>query len=261
MQMIHLLDWVDLVWGWDGDSSGDWDLVWLGDLLLDNDLTGDSSGHSDGDINVVLVDLDLGDDVGDLGGDPGVGSDWSSNPGLGHGVSWSGTSGDWSWRNGSVGSWSSGDDWGGQSSGLNKVLGSSGNIGGGWLRDVLNSSNSVLVTSNNTDLASLDSSLSNNTVDWLVLNNSGSSSVAVVSLTNHSWSMSDWSTDHLTSVAQAAHSNVRGSSHGNSQEGTANLGDNIIIIKTITRHKFHQIKNVVKRRQYHHHISTHSQEC
>ena len=171
MQISHLLDWVDLVWGWDGDSSGDWDLVWLGDLLLDNDLTGDSSGHSDGDINVVLVDLDLGDDVGDLGGDPGVGSDWSSNPGLGHGVSWSGTSGDWSWRNGSVGSWSSGDDWGGESSGLNKVLGSSGNIRGSGLGDGFLSGNSVLVTSDNGDLSGLDLSVSDNTVLNTVLNN------------------------------------------------------------------------------------------
>ena len=104
MQMIHLLDWVDLVWGWDGDSSGDWDLVWLGDLLLDNDLTGDSSGHSDGDINVVLVDLDLGDDVGDLGGDPDVAPDGGGDLGLDDGVSGSRAGRDRCGGDGGVGS-------------------------------------------------------------------------------------------------------------------------------------------------------------
>merc|ERR1719323_411454 len=80
----NLLDWVNLVWGWDGDGSWDWDLIRLGNWLLDEDLTGNGSWDSDGNVNVVLVNLDLGDDVGDLGGDSGVGSDWSGDLGLGH---------------------------------------------------------------------------------------------------------------------------------------------------------------------------------
>ena len=177
MQMIHLLDWVDLVWGWDGDSSGDWDLVWLGDLLLDNDLTGDSSGHSDGDINVVLVDLDLGDDVGHLWGDSGVGSDWGSDLGLGHGVSWGGTEVSWCWWDGGVWCWGSGDGGWGNGSGLNEVLGSSGNIRGSGLGDGFLSGNSVLVTCDNGDLSGLDLSVSNNTVLNTVLHNCRSGGV------------------------------------------------------------------------------------
>jgi hypothetical protein len=145
----NLLDWVDLVWGGDRDGSWHWDLVWLGNLLLNNDLTGNSPGDSDGNLNVVLVDLDLGDDVGDLGGDPGVRSDWGGNPGLGDGVSWGGTGWDWSWRDDSIGCWGSGDGWGRQGSGLHQVLGSSGSVRDSGLGDVLNSGNSVLVASDN----------------------------------------------------------------------------------------------------------------
>ena len=144
----YLLDWVDLVWGWDRDGSWDWDLVWLGNLLLDNNLTGNSSGDSDGNINVVLVDLDLRDNVGDLGSDPCVRADRSSNSGLGHSVSWSRSSWDWSWRNGSIRCGGSRDGGGWQSSGLNKVLWGSSSIADSGLGNVLNSGNGVLMASN-----------------------------------------------------------------------------------------------------------------
>ena len=140
---------MNLVRGWDRDSSGDWDLVWLGDLLLNNDLTGNSSGDSDRDINIVFVDLDLWDNVGDLGSDPGVRSDWSSDSGLDHSVSGSGASWDRCWWNSSVRSWSSWDSGGWESSGLNEVLGSSGGVGNSGLGNVLDSGNNNVVTSNN----------------------------------------------------------------------------------------------------------------
>merc|ERR1712080_509238 len=55
----NLLDRVDLVGGRDGDSPGHGNLVRPGDM--------------DGDIDIVVLDIDLGDDVGLLGSDPGVG--------------------------------------------------------------------------------------------------------------------------------------------------------------------------------------------
>ena len=73
------MDWVNLVWGWNWDSSWDGNLIRLGNVLLLDDLTGNGSGDGDGDVNVVLVDGDLGDDVGDLGGDSGVGADGSGD--------------------------------------------------------------------------------------------------------------------------------------------------------------------------------------
>merc|ERR1712117_702704 len=45
----NLLDWVNLVWSWDWDSSWDSDLVWLGYMLGNLDLTGNSSWHSNWD--------------------------------------------------------------------------------------------------------------------------------------------------------------------------------------------------------------------
>merc|ERR1712168_1335183 len=42
----NLLDWVDLVWSWDMDGSWDWNLVWLGNWLLDKDLSWDGSWDS-----------------------------------------------------------------------------------------------------------------------------------------------------------------------------------------------------------------------
>ena len=99
-----LLDGVDLVGSWDMDSPGHGDLVGLGHVSVGDDLTGDSSGHSDGNINVVLVDLDLGHDVGDLGGDPDVAPDGGLDLGLDDGVSGSWAGRDRCGRDGGVGS-------------------------------------------------------------------------------------------------------------------------------------------------------------
>merc|ERR1712018_108630 len=222
----NLLDWVDLVWSWDMDGSWDWDLVWLGNWLLNNDLTGNSSWDGNWDINVVFVDLDLWDDVGDLWGDSGVGSDWGSNSGLGHGISWGRTSWDWCRWDGSIWCWGSWDSWGWEGSGLNEVLWGSGNIRGGWLGDSFMSGNSVLVSSNNGSDSSLDGSLSNDTVFNSVLNNSWSSGVAVVGLSNNSRGVGNSGTDNGTStntgVSQVSNSDVGGSSSDTGHEGTGN---------------------------------------
>merc|ERR1719481_2316433 len=193
------------------DGSWDWDLVWLGNWLLNNDLTGNSSWDGNWDINVVFVDLDLGDDVGDLWGDSGVGSDWGSNSGLGHGISWG-----WCRWDGSIRCWGSWDSWGWEGSGLNEVLWGSGNIRGGWLRDSFMSGNSVLVSSNNGSDSSLDGSLSNDTVFNSVLNNGWSSGVAVVGLSNNSRGVGN------TGVSQVSNSDVGGSSSDTGHEGTGN---------------------------------------
>merc|ERR1711981_399225 len=56
----------------------------MGDL---DDLTGNSTWDSNGDINVVVLDIDLWNNVGDLRGDSGVGSDGSSDLLLNNSVS------------------------------------------------------------------------------------------------------------------------------------------------------------------------------
>ena len=99
-----LLDGVDLVGSWDMDGSGHGDLVGLGNVSVGDDLTGDSPGHSHGNINVVLVDLDLGHDVGDLGGDPDVAPDGGGDLGLDDGVSGSRAGRDRCGGDGGVGS-------------------------------------------------------------------------------------------------------------------------------------------------------------
>ena len=112
-----LLDRVDLVGSGDWDSSGDGNLVRLGHVVVGDDLTGHSSGNSHGHINVVLVDLDLGHDVGHLGGDlhvlPHGGGDLLD----GDGVSRSGAGWDRCRGDGSVGSDGCGDGGGSDGSG------------------------------------------------------------------------------------------------------------------------------------------------
>merc|ERR1712142_1332793 len=96
------------VWGL--DNLLDWgDLVWLGNRLLNKDLSWNGSWDSDWDINVVFVNLDLWDNVGDLWGDSGVGSDWGCDSGLGHGISWGGSLVGWGRWDGSIRCWGSWD--------------------------------------------------------------------------------------------------------------------------------------------------------
>merc|ERR1719187_2232462 len=122
------LDWVDLVGSWDMDGTGNRNFVRLSDMGDLDDLTGNSTWDSNGDINVVVLDIDLWDNVGDLRGDSGVGSDGSSDLGLNNSVSRSRSSWDRCRGDGSIRCWGSRDGWGSNRSGLNNVLRSSGNI-------------------------------------------------------------------------------------------------------------------------------------
>merc|ERR1712126_695788 len=63
----NLLDGVNLVGGGDGDSTGNSDLVRGGHMLVHDDLTLDGNGNMDGDVNVVVLYIELRDDVGGLG--------------------------------------------------------------------------------------------------------------------------------------------------------------------------------------------------
>merc|ERR1719430_1542487 len=59
-----LLDGVDLVRGRHGNGTGNGDLVWRRDMLVHNNGTLNRDWHVDGHVNVVVLDLNLGDDVG-----------------------------------------------------------------------------------------------------------------------------------------------------------------------------------------------------
>merc|ERR1711902_268226 len=198
------LDGVNLVGSWDWDGTWDGDLIRLSDMGDLDDLTGNGTWDSDGDINVVVLDIDLWDNVGDLRGDSGVGSDGSSDLGLDNGVSRGRSSWDGSRGDGSIRCWGSRDGWGSNRSGLNNVLGSSGNVRSGRLGDGLLSSNGVLMSSNNLLYSGLNGPVSNNSVFNAVLNYWGSSSIAMVGLSNNSWGTGNWSSNESsTSIADS----------------------------------------------------------
>merc|ERR1711983_303279 len=142
------LDGVNLVGSWDWDGTWDGNLIRLGNMGDLDDLTGNGTWDSNRDINVVVLDIDLWDNVGDLRGDSGVGSDGSSDLGLDNGVSGSRSSWDRGRGDGSRRCWGSRDSWGSNGSGLNNVLRSSGNIRMGRLGDGLLSSDGISMSSN-----------------------------------------------------------------------------------------------------------------
>merc|ERR1719477_350038 len=218
-----LLDGVNLVGSWDMDGTWDGNLIRLGNMGDLDDLTGNGTWDSNGDINVVFLDIDLRDNVGDLRGDSGVGSHGSSDLGLDNGVSGSRASWDRSWGDGSIRCWGSRDGGRGKSNGLNKVLGLSSNVRMGRLGDGLLSSNGVSMSSNNLLDSSLDGPLSVNSV----LNYWGSSSVAVVSLPNNSggagnWSSNKSSTGIADSVSSIAQTNMCWGTISTSHKGNSN---------------------------------------
>merc|ERR1712123_301944 len=199
-----LLDGVNLVGSWDWDGTGNGNIIRLGDMLVDNDLTGNGTWDSNRDINVVFLDIDLWNDVGDLGSDSGVSSDWSSNSGLDNSVSRGRSSGNGSRWDGSIRCWCNGDGWRGKGNSVNKVLGSTSDIRSGRLRDGGLSSNSISVSSNNLLDSSLDGSLSNDSVFNTVLNYWGSSSIRGVSLSNNSWSTCNWGSNKTSSITKTS---------------------------------------------------------
>merc|ERR1712086_858411 len=210
-----LLDGVNLVGSWDWDSTWDSNLIRLGDMGDLDDLTGNGTWDSNWDINIVLLDIDLWDNVGVLGGDSGVGSDWGRNLGLDNGVSGGGTSWDRCRGDGSIRCWGSRDDWSGKGNGVNKVLGRSGNIRMGSLGDGFLSSNGISMSSNNLLDSNLDGSLSNKSVFNTVLNYWGSSSIRSVSLSNHCGSGCNWGSDKATSISQTGMSSISQTSMSN----------------------------------------------
>jgi len=131
----NFLDGVDLVGSWDRDGTGNGDIIRLGNMGNLDDLTGNSTWHSNRDINIVLLDIDLWDNVGELGGDSGVSSDWGSNLGLDNGVGRGGASWDRCRGDGSIRCWGSRDDWSGKGNGVDKVLDRSSDIRSGRLGD------------------------------------------------------------------------------------------------------------------------------
>merc|ERR1711981_602464 len=195
------LDGVDLVGSWDMDGTGNRNFVRLSDMGDLDDLTGNSTWDSNGDINVVVLDIDLWNNVGDLRGDSGVGSDGSSDLLLNNGVSRSGSSWDRCGRDGSIRCWGSRDGWRGNGDSLNDVLGSSSNIRMGRLGDGF---------------------LSNNSIFYMVLNHWGSSSIAMVSLSNNSWSTGYWSSNKSSSsIAKTNMSNMSYKRSSGSSIGTS----------------------------------------
>merc|ERR1719219_2694095 len=59
----NLLDGVDLVGSWDMDGTGNRNFVRLSDMGDLDDLTGNSTWDSNGNINVVVLDIDLWNNV------------------------------------------------------------------------------------------------------------------------------------------------------------------------------------------------------
>ena len=224
------LDGVNLVRSWDMDGTWDGNLVRLGDVGDLDNLTGNGTWDSNGDIDIVVLHIDLWDNVGDLRGDSGVGSDGSSDLGLDNGVNGSWASWDRCRGDGSIRCWGSRDGWRGKSNSLNEVLGCSSNIGVGRLGDGLLSSNGISMSSNNLLDSSLDSPLSNNSVLNTVLNYWGSSSIAVVGLSNNSWGAGNWSSNksstsiaNSTNYAMSIVSLRHGSPIGTGHEGASDL--------------------------------------
>merc|ERR1719206_744948 len=224
----NLLDGVNLVGCWDMDGTWDGNLIRLGNVGDLDNLTGNGTWDSNRDINVVFLDIDLWDNVGDLRGDSGVGSHRSSDLGLDNGVSRSRASWDRCRGDGSIRCWGSRDGGRGKSNGRNEVLGFSSNIRMSRLGDGLLSSNGVSMSSNNLLDSGLDGPLSDNSVLNTVLNYWGSSSIAVVSLTNNSRGAGNWSSNKFsTGIADSTHYTMsivslgHGSPIGTGHEGTS----------------------------------------
>jgi len=177
-----LLDGVHLVRGSHGHGTGNGDLVRGRDVLVHNHGALNGDRHMDGHVNVVVLDLNLGDDVGLLRGDPGVGPHRGEDLLLDNGVSRGRASrnrcrGDGSDVGGSVR-----DDWGSQRAGLSQGLGSSSKVAGGRLGDNLLAGRDVSVGSDHAGVSGLHNLAADDSVLGVLLNHWGASSVGLVGL-------------------------------------------------------------------------------
>lgn len=181
-----LLDRVDLVGSSHGDSTGHSDLIGSRNVLVDDDLTLNGGRHMDGNINIVLLHIDLRNDVGGLGSDPGVSPHGSEDLLLSDSVSRGGSEVDRCWRDGSQRCRDNGDCWGSNGDSDHGVLGRSGLVGDSGLGNMFNSSNCELVSGNNALNSGLHHLVSNNSVLGLALDNWGASSICLMGLAHNS---------------------------------------------------------------------------
>jgi len=218
-----LLDGVDLVRGSHGDGTGNRDLVRGRDVLVHNHGTLNGDRHMDGDVNVVVLDLNLGDDVGLLRGDPGVGPHGSKDLLLDNGVSGGGTSGNRRGRDGShIGS-SSRDDGRRQRAGLSQGLGGSSHVAGGGLGDDLLASWDMGVASDHAGVSGLDNLASDDSILGVLLNNGGTSSVGLVGLSGDNGGRGNGAT-----VGNSGSVGHTGDLGGTGVAGVANGGDTVV---------------------------------
>jgi hypothetical protein len=218
-----LLDGVDLVRGSNRDGPGDRDLVGLGNVLVHNDGALNGDGDMDGHVNVVVLDLNLGDDVGLLRGDPGVGPHGSKDLLLDNGVSGGGTSGNRRGRDGShIGS-SLGDDGRRQRAGLSQGLGGSSHVAGGGLGDDLLAGWDMGVASDHAGVSGLDNLASDDSILGVLLNNGGTSGVGLVGLSGDNGGRGNGAT-----VGNSGSVGHTGDLGGTGVAGVANGGDTVV---------------------------------
>merc|ERR1712045_655183 len=218
-----LLDGVDLVRGSHGDGTGNRDLVRGRDVLVHNHGALNGDRHMDGDVNVVVLDLNLGDDVGLLRGDPGVGPHGSEDLLLDNSVSRGRASRDRCRGDGSHVGGSVRDDRGSQRAGLGQGLGSSSDVAGGRLGNDLLTSRDVGVTSDHAGVSGLDNLASDNSVLGVLLNHSGASGIGLVGLTSDDWGRGNGGT--LGNSGAMGDTNVLG---GAGVAGVANGGHTVV---------------------------------
>jgi len=218
-----LLDGVDLVRGSNRDGPGDRDLIGRGNVLVHNDGALNGDGDMDGHVNVVVLDLNLGDDVGLLRGDPGVGPHGSKDPLLDNSVSGGGTSGNRRGRDGShIGS-SVGDDGRRQRAGLSQGLGGSSHVAGGGLGDDLLAGWDMGVASDHAGVSGLDNLASDDSILGVLLNNGGTSSVGLVGLSGDNGGRGNGAT-----VGNSGSVGHTGDLGGTGVAGVANGGNTVV---------------------------------
>lgn len=168
-----VLDVVDWVWLLDADWDWDVDLVWLGDWLLNDDGPLNGHGHWDGHINLVLVDVQLGNDLGPLWGDDGVLTSKTEDGLVDDLVGGSGSQVPGWWGDGSIGGWHWGSGhWDGH--GVDMLGGwALDHLVGGWLVDG-GAGNVVLVSDLDGAGTGLNGAVSDDAVLDVGLGNGGS---------------------------------------------------------------------------------------